>query len=70
MSNSTKGASVAEVEAQLPAFFDRHGFTEDMKTLEPQLPVFPDHGVFAHKYFRRADRMGVDGTCGPYAFVA
>lgn len=38
------------------------------ESLEPQLPVFPDHGVFAHKYFRRADRMGVDGTCGPYAF--
>lgn len=23
------------------------------ESLEPQLPVFPDHGVFAHKYFRR-----------------
>ncbi len=36
-----KGASVAEVEAQLPAFFDRHGFTEDMKAWNRSYRFFP-----------------------------
>lgn len=36
-----KGVSVAEVEAQLPAFFDRHGFTEDMKAWNRSYRFFP-----------------------------
>lgn len=36
-----EGASVAEVEAQLPAFFDRHGFTEDMKAWNRSYRFFP-----------------------------
>lgn len=36
-----KGASVAEVEAQLPTFFDRHGFTEDMKAWNRSYRFFP-----------------------------
>lgn len=38
------------------------------ESLEPQLPVFPDHGIFAYKYFCRLDRLGVNGAGGPYAF--
>ena len=36
-----RGASVAEVEAQLPAFFDRHGLTEEMKAWERSYRFFP-----------------------------
>lgn len=36
-----KGASIAGVEAQLPAFFDRHGMTEEMKVWKRSYRFFP-----------------------------
>lgn len=36
-----KGASIADVEAQLPAFFDRHGLTETIKAWKFSYRFFP-----------------------------